>query len=337
MKRQDYNGNYYDTDDPTTGPYISLFGAYGHPDRAAFEAIKNTPYTITDGREVMTITPLEAFTTINDERRKRNDFQGYLAAARLAYKVIEQSKNDFARAEKEAKNAKETQNGAKKDMKHTETAEYFEDLKSAYTQGRAIYEELMNTAAAEKEKFSRTQKDHAAGKISERDYIIACADHYNAEDAIKNSFQAARAAFAESATTTRAELAAFLANKYEMNGGDIDENALKLLNAGICDISDLMKLAETFKSNTTMQRIIAKHAADIEKTAARDSEEQKAARALSYSLTHANDGAAELKAFDNIAEWATRGIDDNGEYTTRVFDRHFADAFETTINGIKEM
>lgn len=336
MKRKDYHGNIYDTDDPTSGPYISLFGAYGHPDRAAFETIKNTPYTITDGREVMTITPLEAFTMINDERRKKTDFNGYLSAARLAYQVIEQSKNDFARAEEEGKATEETQNGAE-NMKHTETAEYFEDLKSAYTQSRAVYEELANAQAAENEKYRLTQQDHAAGKISEREYTIALANHINAEDTIKHNFEAARAAFAESATATRAELAAFLANKYEMDGGDIDETALKLLNAGICNAADLAKLAETFKSNATMKRIIAKHAAELEKNAAPDSDEQKAARALGYHLTHTNDGTAELEAFDSLVNWAGRGIDDKGDYTTRVFDRHFTDAYETVINGIREI
>lgn len=321
----DGRGNTYDTEDPTTGPYISLFTIYGEPNRAAYERIKGTKYTITDGREVVTMTPAEAFAILNGAQRQNP------SAANTAYRALALSKEDYKRA---AKEPNDERNGER--MKHDKTAGYFEDLKSAYNSARAAYEELTATQKQENEQYNGYVKDHNAGRMNDRDFTIATASHITVEDTIKHSLASTRNALEEGAAAIRAELAAFLAEKYRPTGASLDNDTINLLNAGILTIDELAETAERYKDNATMKRVIAKHADELAQKGNPDGDEAKKARALYYNLTANNDGSAELDAFDRLAEWAGRGVDDNGEYTTGVFNNQFPGAYAATLEALEK-
>ena len=337
MKRENYDGrgNSYDTNDPTTGPYISLFTAYGSPDRRAWENIKDTPYSIINGAKVTTMTPAEAFAYLNDDRNHKGNYFYRADEAAVAWQVVEASKEIYRNAIRNTP-AEAAQEGSTEIMKHSETANYFEDLRNAYKASRVVYEELIERQSEENSRFQSIEQERKAGKISDHDYTIAKANHITAEDDIKHSLATTRETLEKKIAATRADLAAFLNDKYRAKAGEVDAAALELLNTGVCTADELADMANAYRNNATMRRIIAGHASALEQKSGPESNEGRTARNLVYALTRAAGGQTELAAFDNLATWAARGVDDNGEYTTRVFNSRFDGVYNEITDTIKE-
>jgi hypothetical protein len=142
------------------------------------------------------------------------------------------------------------------------------NLQTYATELSAGYAELRSTLATLAEELEAAKAAEAKARhdrsVSQANKMLA---KEKLEAAIKAYNEGVDAALAKNRGNIRslrerleAENAAYLAAK----PADVDGNALALLNAGVLNASDLRSMAQTYKDNPTMLRLIGKAATDVE-------------------------------------------------------------------------
>ena len=176
----------------------------------------------------------------------------------------------------------------------------------ANNMGREAVEAINGArAAVDKAQLNkRTARDAVSKARAEADYL-------EAEKKLKEATSAAEHVGYE-LKKIRAELAEAIEDANSVNPADVDGAALEILKSGICKPGDFARLAEQYKSNRTMSRMIARYA---EEAAAGCDDRQTAMkyRAVSYSCAQ-NTGDDRLDAFDVLTNVFERTVRNNAMY-----------------------
>jgi hypothetical protein len=138
---------------------------------------------------------------------------------------------------------------------------YTQELSKGYAEMRAQLATLADTLEAAKAAEAKARHDRSvsqANKMLAKEKLDAATKAYN---------EGVDAALAKNRNNIRslrerleAENSAYLAAK----PADVDNSALALLNSGMLNASDLRSMAQTFKNNVTMLRLISKQAKAVE-------------------------------------------------------------------------
>lgn len=102
----------------------------------------------------------------------------------------------------------------------------------------------------------------------------------------------------------RQELKAAVEAENLVDPAEIDNGAMALLNSGIMTAADFQHMAEQFKDNTTMRRLIGSYAGKAEKERDGDRQEAAALRAIRDDL--GRDGYSKIETFNSLADASIR-------------------------------
>ena len=168
-------------------------------------------------------------------------------------------------------------------------------------------EETLNQAQANAKQYPM----QGSGMVKEeyaRQAIDAAHKLNKAKDAHSEA-QAAMQAARRKMNELREKLANRVRDDFFPYGKDIDAEELKVLQSGILTPEELLYMyeVETKCGNTTMQRIIGKHAAelakDLDALGNSTADHERAAKLFAVSVDSQKDRAAEvLQKFDNLLE-----------------------------------
>lgn len=117
----------------------------------------------------------------------------------------------------------------------------------------------------------------------------------------KQAFYKAQRNFTDSVTkfnSIRAELADEVEFAYAADPSKVDRETMELMRSGILTASEYTRLMNNAADNPTMQRLIAKAAADRAENT-KDDKEADALRRLSFTI---DDGSEHLKTFDTLVD-----------------------------------
>lgn len=138
---------------------------------------------------------------------------------------------------------------------------YTQELSKGYAEMRAQLATLADTLEAAKAAEAKARHDRSVSQGNKqvaREKLDAATKAYN---------EGVDAALAKNRNNIRslrerleAENAAYLAAK----PADVDGNALALLNSGMLNAGDLASMAQTYKDNPTMLRLVGKQSKDVE-------------------------------------------------------------------------
>lgn len=304
---------------------VTFAGQFGGFDAAAVERVKAKQFGVQtlDG-EVVSFTPEEAIDFLNKRSRNIEMNNAALEALRMAKveaRAIEESERETTRKK---------ESGGLEKMKHERLTEYLDEVKKIYAEERNRYLKLHEKLNKAEAVFAAAVGAEKNGKITAAQGMLAKADHIEAQERFKNELNDLRKNHAAALADVRAEMQKDIDARYALDGGTIDEDTMKLLNAGIMSASELGKAAET--ASPTMRRIIAKHAANLADTA-KNKAEATEARILASKLAHDDKGARALDLFDNLADWTDRALSmgeeiaENGGAKPRADSPVYADAF----------
>ncbi len=193
---------------------------------------------------------------------------------------------------------------------------YVKRLEAAFMTARKTYKDAyqkVRDAEAAVERAADTEK-RLRSNTTLRDVEL----HMNAEQAAINlsgrkyELEKAKSDFREvertawqtyedSAKALRRELELAIRQDYGVKSAAVDANCMALLSSGILKASDFAALAEEFKDNATMTRLIRKHIQDAA-SSTDDREERKVLTALADSVRI--DEEVYLEEWDAIAKAA---------------------------------
>lgn len=186
-------------------------------------------------------------------------------------------------------------------------AEDLNELARAAFVARLNAEETLNQAQANAKQYpmqgsGMVKEEYARQAIDAAHKLNKAKDEHTSALA---EMQAAR----QKMTALREKLAQRVRDDFLPYGKDIDADELRVLQSGILTAEELMYMyeVETKCGNTTMQRIIGKHAAELAEsldgTGNSAAEHERAAKLRAVAVDAQKDRAAEvLQNFDNLLE-----------------------------------
>lgn len=151
-------------------------------------------------------------------------------------------------------------------------------------------------------------------KLTAKDTVAkarAEANFAEAEQKVKDAMRAAEYV-GEDFKRIRREIENGLADDNSAKPEDVDAVALELMKSGICTPGDYARMAEQYKGNRTMLRLLSKYAEDAA-AGAKSGETSMQYRVVSYQCAQAT-GADRLDAFDVLTDVYSRTVRNNAMY-----------------------
>lgn len=178
----------------------------------------------------------------------------------------------------------------------------------ANNMGREAVEAIIS--AREAVDRAQLNKRAAGDEVSK---LKAQAEYLEAEKKLREATSAAEHVGYE-LKKIRAELAEAIEDANSVNPSDVDGAALEILKSGICKPGDFARLAEQYKNNRTMCRMVGRYA---EEAAAGCDDRQTAMkyRAVSYTCAQ-NTGDDRLDAFDVLVDVFNRTAKNTPMYSS---------------------
>lgn len=165
------------------------------------------------------------------------------------------------------------------------------NLDNEFKTARADFTKKLERAQAAKKYARELMTKKATSAEEEANLLRAQADSREAENELETVWNAFRAKAADTLNAVRRDIEQNTTTRAE----DIDENAVKLLESGIMTVADYEYMAEQYKDNRTMLRLISKFV-DKAKTETEDKEEKSRFSALLDGVK--NIDKAKLDALD---------------------------------------
>lgn len=172
---------------------------------------------------------------------------------------------------------------------------YARNLDTAFKAFRSDFQAAYNALQQARENASKPGQDALKKQISALELEEATRNMSKETMRLWDRFRAER-------RTIRAELENAIKAAGLANPDEIDSNALELMKSGVLNSSDYAALAERFDKNSTMLKLIAKHAHEAAE-AARAAGNNSERSALNSVYTACKDGdSAVLRMFDSLSE-----------------------------------
>lgn len=177
----------------------------------------------------------------------------------------------------------------------SEYSSYAQRLNTAFLAFRRDFQAAYNALQQARENASKPGRDALKKQIAALELEEATKNMRKETMRLWDRFRAER-------RTIRAELENAIKAAELANPDEIDSNALELMKSGVLNSSDYVALAERFDRNTTMLKLIAKHAHEAAE-AARAAGNNNERSALNSVYIACKDGdSAILRMFDSLSE-----------------------------------
>lgn len=206
---------------------------------------------------------------------------------------------------------------------------FLEGLQTIYKTSVANYEAAQNAFDIAKKDYQATMEDHNA---PEHIKAIATGDFERAKMLLQQEQQNVLDNYNSKARELREQMATFADDLYRMTPDRIDQSAMQLLNLGIMSAEEMEHMAEKFRDNPPMLRVIGKFAK--EKAAALNGKADQARpyNTLSHYLSSVGDSSNAMSSFDSLMEYGRSGL---GKDTTlaRIHARHWDRLYSTAADS----
>lgn len=196
-----------------------------------------------------------------------------------------------------------------------------------------IFKTEMEKRNAGKKAFEIAEADYKATmddpKAPEYIRVIALGDFERAKMTWKQIQQDAQDNFKAKTGALRAQMADYAADVYRADPSKIDHNALQLLNADIMSPDEVEHLADNYRDNPTMLRLIGKYAADKFNSTLNERDRTRGAKWASLKgLQTLSDSSAAIAGFDYLADFCRKVFLDDRSAESRYyhFDRMYHSA-----------
>jgi len=196
-----------------------------------------------------------------------------------------------------------------------------------------IFKTEMEKRNAGKKAFEIAEADYKATmddrNAPEHIKLIARGDYERAKMTWEQTKKDAQDNFKTKTGALRAQMADYAANVYRADPSKIDHNALQLLNAGIMSPDEVEHLADNYRDNPTMLRLIGKYAADKCNSALNERDRTRVAKWASLKgLQTLSDSSAAIAGFDQFADFCGQAFlnDRSAKIRYENFDRLYHSA-----------
>lgn len=120
----------------------------------------------------------------------------------------------------------------------------------------------------------------------------------------------------------RAQMAEYAANVYRADPSKVDHNALQLLNAGIMSPDEVEHLADNYRDNPTMLRLLGKYAADKFNSTLNERDRTVAAKWASLKgLQTLSDSSTAIGGFDQLLDYGRQAF--LNDISAKARDKHW--------------
>lgn len=179
-----------------------------------------------------------------------------------------------------------------------------------------IFKTEMEKRNAGKKAFDIAEADYKATmddpKAPEHIKLIARGDFERAKMTWEQTKKEAQDNFKAKTGALRAQMADYAANVYRADPTKIDHNAMQLLNADIMSPDEVEYLADNYRDNPTMLRLIGKYAADKFSSTLNERDRTRVAKWASLKgLQTLSDSSTAIAGFDQLAEYGRQAFLDD--------------------------
>ena len=172
---------------------------------------------------------------------------------------------------------------------------YARNLDTAFKAFRSDFQAAYNALQQARENASKPGQDALKKQISALELEEATRNMSKETMRLWDRFRAER-------RTIRAELENAIKAAGLANPDEIDSNALELMKSGVLNSSDYAALAERFDKNSTMLKLIAKHAHEAAEAARAAGNNSERSTLNSVYIACKDGDSAVLRAFDNLSK-----------------------------------
>ena len=186
---------------------------------------------------------------------------------------------------------------------HKSFTSYIDELNNTFAQYNKKRASLVSDMNDAQREYDKAMRDTSA---SEGRKLIAEGKLEEQKQEFNKQFKTLVTSFEEETKSLRKEFAVLVEDVFRATPDKIDAPSMQLINSGIMNVSDLEYMAQQFRHNPAMLKVIAQHAKKMSKDmrAKGNREESQNATALTTSLTECVDPAHIYEGFDFLV---TRG------------------------------
>ena len=218
-------------------------------------------------------------------------------------------------------------------VKNPETAaDYISALNDIYLESRSAYDTLHKKEEAAKVKMDQAYDDMRDPACSNRQmaealYTVAKGEHQLAEEERRNEYSKLMKAHQVKVDELRTKFADHLGDRYAASPDKMDAATMQLLNAGVCNASDLARLSDRFADNPTMLRILGSFARKLSDDRLLSNKDRKLLSVVKHKAATA-DGSYEMRLFEEAVSAANYGLGKDYAHATNMHNVIVAGALE---------
>lgn len=201
--------------------------------------------------------------------------------------------------------------------------EYLNRIRDTYTEARGEYTALQNERESVEKRYQAKLK---SGELTKTGRAKATEHYREAVAGVDRRLEDLMRKTEERFEQTRTAVDFMTKDDYGLNPEKLDMNALELLKSGIMTDSELQTMAQNFKGNPTMRRMIGKYA----KERADKDPDNLAMRTLAVSAGLPEDNVP-LGAVDALIGWGRSGLRSDrllADKIAEVYEQETADIFK---------
>lgn len=182
---------------------------------------------------------------------------------------------------------------------------FLEELNGVYKEESGKYFKALEAFEIARKEFDATMADSKAP-----DYIkmIAKGEFERAKETVKQAKREAGDSYKARAAEIRDKMQEFATEFYRATPDRIDQSAMQLLNTGIMSADEMEHLAEQFRGNPPMLRVIGQYALNKFDSMSDRDEGRWAYRVIGKKLQKAASSDSALDGFDGLMEFGQNGL-----------------------------
>lgn len=197
---------------------------------------------------------------------------------------------------------------------------FLEDLQTIYKEEVANYNAVQNAFSIAEKDYNATMADRTA---PEHIKLIARGDFERAKLTFEQNRAGVQDRYNARVKELRQQMADFTADVYRATPDRIDQSAMQLLEIGIMSADEMDHLANKYRDNPPMMRVIGEYAMRKAKSF-KDYEKDKAwsYERLGRSLSNITDNGNALSGFDQMADYGRQGLGKDA-VIVRIHEKHW--------------
>lgn len=210
---------------------------------------------------------------------------------------------------------------------------FLEELNALYKEESGKYFKALEAFEIARKEYEATMADHKAP-----DYMktIAKGELERARETLKQAKRESGDSYKARAAEIREKLQTFTDDLYRATPDRIDQGAMQLLNTGIMSADEMEHLANQFRNNPPMMRIIGQYArTKAESFAANAQDHAMPYRVLASKLKSVGDTSNAFAGFDSLMDFGQQGLG-NDETMAKVRSHHWNRMYNGTVESYND-